>query len=66
LLLKIFSEVVGSLNVIPDLLGRWGANDGALIWLAALSPAAGFAFFGAALLVWRQGVKRLPLLGENV
>jgi ABC-2 type transport system permease protein len=44
-------------------LGRWSADDGDLIWLAALSPAAGFAFLGVALLAWRQGVGRYTSAG---
>ena len=56
---------IGCVTYLP-MLAAMGRPDplGAPAWLTPLAPAAGFAFLGGALFVWRFGVRRYTSTGS--
>ncbi len=65
---RAFLTLVVPLGCVVYLPVCWvlglSARTGAPAWLAPIAPLAGFAFLGAALFVWRFGVRRYTSTGS--
>jgi ABC-2 type transport system permease protein len=61
----IFGVPIGCVSYLPMLAAIGRADPlGTPAWLGPLAPAAGFAFLGVALLVWRFGVRHYTSTGS--
>ena len=56
---------IGCISYLPMLAAMGRADPlGTPAWFLPLAPAAGFAFLGVALFIWRFGVRRYTSTGS--